>query len=202
MSGCLIVFEGIDGSGKTTQVKRLADALEVLGHRVLTTREPTDGPHGRKIRELSTRAAPMTADEELAYFLDDRREHVRDVIEPALGRGEVVITDRYFLSTAAYQGARGLDAEEVLARNESLFPLPDAVILVDLSPVAALRRVEERGGDRNRTYEREAFLERVAENFRGFRRDYIRVVDGDREPDRVHAAVRAALPDFFALSST
>ena len=201
MGGWLIVFEGIDGSGKTTQVERLAGALRALGRTVVTTREPTDGPHGRKIRDLSTRAAPMTPEEELGYFLEDRREHVREVIEPALERGEVVITDRYFLSTAAYQGARGLDPEAILVRNESLFPLPDAVVLIDLTAAAALRRVELRGANRNQAYEREEFLDRVAENFRSFERDYIRVVDGEAEPDDVHRVVREVLGDFLDPSA-
>ncbi|MEE3329104.1 MAG: dTMP kinase [Myxococcota bacterium] len=191
MAGCLIAFEGIDGSGKSTQVKRLASALRDAHHEVCETREPTDGEHGRKIRALSTRGAPLSLQEELDLFEKDRREHVHDLIAPALGRGEIVITDRYFLSTAAYQGARGLDSGAILRSHEALFPLPDVVFLIEVPVAAALLRVEARGEEKNQSYEKQAFLEEVAQLFRSFDRDYICSIPGDASESAVHEAVRS-----------
>lgn len=105
--GKLIAFEGIDGTGKSTQIKMLADRLTAEGLSVLSTREPTDGTFGKKIRELFVSREKVSPDEELALFMDDRREHVTSVIEPALAKGMIVLTDRYYFSTAAYQGAEG-----------------------------------------------------------------------------------------------
>src|SRR5207253_402183 len=104
-TGILIAIEGIDGAGKTTQVARLCKALEAVGETVVRSKEPTNGPHGRRVRE-SAQNGRLDPHEELATFLDDRREHVATVIGPALGRGEIVILDRYFYSTIAYQGPR------------------------------------------------------------------------------------------------
>ena len=193
MAGALIAFEGIDGSGKSSQVERLAGALRRAGHTVVATREPTDGKFGRKIRSLSTRDAPLSLREELDLFEEDRREHVEDLIRPALERDEVVITDRYFLSTAAYQGARGLDSTEILRAHEAIFPIPDVVFLIDLPPAAALLRVDARGEERNQAYEKEEFLEKVAALFRSFDRDYICAIRGEDTEEVVHAAVCAQL---------
>ncbi|MFL2936315.1 MAG: dTMP kinase [Myxococcota bacterium] len=193
MSGCLIAFEGIDGSGKSTQVERLASALRAAGHEVCVTREPTDGEHGRKIRALSTRGAPLSLEEELDLFEQDRREHVKELIAPALGRGEVVITDRYFLSTAAYQGSRGLDSDAILRSHEELFPIPDVVFFIDVPPEAALLRVEARGEEMNESYEKLGFLQDVAKLFRSFERAYICPISGEGSPETVHQAVLAQL---------
>ncbi|MEE3328009.1 MAG: dTMP kinase [Myxococcota bacterium] len=191
MAGFLIAFEGIDGSGKSTQVERLAAALREAGHDVCVTREPTDGEYGRKIRTLSTRGAPLSLEEELELYEQDRREHVDDLIAPALERGEIVITDRYFLSTAAYQGTRGLDSDSILRSHEGLFPLPDVVFFIDVPPEAALLRVEARGEEKNQAYEKLEFLEGVAALFRSFDRDYICTVSGEGSPSGVHEEVRA-----------
>jgi dTMP kinase len=193
LAGSLIAFEGIDGSGKSSQVERLAAALGRAGHTVVATREPTDGEFGRKIRSLSTRAAPLSPREELDLFERDRREHVEDLMRPALDRGEVVITDRYFLSTAAYQGARGLDSTEILLAHEARFPIPDVVFLIDLPPAVALLRVDARGEERNQAYEKEEFLEQVAALFRSFDRDYICPIRGEGTEEAVHEAVCAQL---------
>src|SRR5690606_29927239 len=104
--GLFIVLEGIDGTGKSTQAVRLGEWFSRAGHEVLISREPTDGPWGRKLRE-SAATGRLSADEELECFLEDRRQHVRELIEPALREGKVVILDRYYFSTMAYQGARG-----------------------------------------------------------------------------------------------
>jgi dTMP kinase len=105
--GLLIVFEGIDGTGKSTQMLLLARYLREKGLVVIETREPTNGQFGQKIRALYTNRNGISPEQELELFLADRREHVQNVLAPALREGKVVLCDRYFLSTAAYQGVVG-----------------------------------------------------------------------------------------------
>ncbi len=197
--GWLLAIEGIDGAGKTTQARLLAEALESIGHRVVLTKEPTNGPHGQKIRALSTSGADIPLEEELQYFLDDRQEHVDTCIAPALARGDVVITDRYFYSNVAYQGARGFDPNEILRRNEALFPVPAAVLLLEVSAKEGLRRVTARGEALNLAYERTDFLEAAAAVFAAIDRPNVHRVDGEQAPPAVHAEVRTRLAGLFAL---
>ena len=95
--GLFIVFEGIDGTGKSTQVRLLTEKLKKLGYAVVATREPTDGPYGQKIRELFLDRNTVSQDEELELFMADRAQHVEQVIAPALSDGRIVISDRYYL---------------------------------------------------------------------------------------------------------
>ena len=156
----LIAIEGIDGAGKTTIAKFLRDELEKRSYSVVLLKEPTDGEHGRKIKEAEKRFEP---EEELKLFLLDRKEDVERNILPALKNGKVVIMDRYYISSMAYQGARGLDMYEIQKVNEEIAPKPDLVIILDVSPHEGLRRVGRRG---NRTiFEEESYLEKVRKNF-------------------------------------
>jgi len=146
--GVLVVLEGIDGAGKSTQLRRLKEALERAGVEVMADREPTDGPHGRRLRASATEGRLGPA-EELELFIADRREHVEQVILPALGLGKVVLLDRYYFSNAAYQGSRGLDWEEILRVNEAFAPPPDLLFWLDLPPEASASRIEGRGMEVN-----------------------------------------------------
>jgi dTMP kinase len=197
--GLLVVFEGLDGSGKSTQLARLAEALEAGGHAVVRTREPHDCPSGRRIRAMARSGEGVAPAEELAWFLEQRRDHVRDVIAPALAAGRVVLCDRYFLSTVAYQGARGLDPARILRESESKFPLPDLVLLLEIEPAAGLARVAGRGGTAEPAFEGEAFLTRVAREFRALDLPYLVRIDARGTPDavagRVAAAVGRRLPE-------
>ena len=107
--GLFIVFEGIDGTGKTTQLHLLAEKLRQRGYAVVSTREPTEGVYGQKIRELFVDRGAASPERELELFIADREQHVKETIEPALADGCIVLSDRYYLSTVAYQGA---NAEE------------------------------------------------------------------------------------------
>lgn len=187
--GSLIVLEGLDGTGKSTQLPRLAERLATCGHRVLRTAEPYDCAPGRRIREIAKSGAAVAPEQELALFLEQRRLHVRECIEPALARGEVVLSDRYFLSTVAYQGARGLDAEALLAANEAEFPLPDLALLFVLGAAEGLARAAGRAGPAEPVFERRDFLERVAAIFAGLDRPYLARVDAAGSPDVVEARV-------------
>lgn len=151
----MIAVEGIDGAGKTTLANTLGDRLRAIGIAVNTSKEPTRGQWGTVLRE-SAASGRLTPDEELRLLLLDRRQHVDELINPALSRGEVVILDRYYPSNAAYQGAAGLDVTELLAQND-FAPQPDVVLVLDLDPAEGLRRIRARGDEPN-LFETEAAL--------------------------------------------
>jgi dTMP kinase len=160
--GILVAFEGIDGAGKTTQARALHASLRAAGVPSISTKEPTNGEWGQKIRRSATTGRLALADE-LHAFLEDRKEHVRDELEPALGAGKVVIVDRYFLSTVAYQGARGLDPAELLRLN-AFAPPPDLLFIFDIDPRIGLDRVAKRG-DVADLFEKEEELSKAREIF-------------------------------------
>ncbi|WP_313918555.1 dTMP kinase [Tahibacter sp.] len=156
--GLLIAIEGIDGAGKSTLARGLADELNKLGIEPLLTKEPTNGPHGTALRQSAT-TGRLSAEDELKLFVADRREHVEQLLRPALDAGRVVILDRYYFSNAAYQGAAGLDSAGILAQNEAFAPKPDLLLLLDLPPEIGLSRIAARG-DRANAFENEANLTR------------------------------------------
>jgi dTMP kinase len=197
--GLLIVFEGIDGSGKSTQLPRLAARLAATGRRVVTTREPHDCPAGRAIRAMARSGRPVAPEQELAWFFEQRRAHVREVVRPALARGDVVLSDRYFVSTAAYQGARGLDAAAILAASEVEFPVPDLVLWLDLPVSEGLARAAARGAPHEPAFEERAFLERVRATLASLARDYIVRIDARGEPDAVTARIERAVSQRLGL---
>ena len=196
--GSLIVFEGLDGTGKSTQLPRLAQRIAAAGHEVVSTREPYDCAPGREIRALAQRAEPAAPAAELELFVAQRRIHVREVIEPALARGAVVLSDRYFLSTVAYQGARGHDPDRLLRESEAEFPLPDLALLLDLDPAAGLARVGRRGAVREPAFEEAAYLERVAAIFRRIDRHWLVRIDAGAAPEVVHERVLGAVERVLA----
>lgn len=151
--GTLIVVEGIDGAGKTTQVGLLADALRTAGEEIVLSREPTDGPWGQKIRQ-SAQNGRMAPQDELAAFIEDRREHVAKVIGPALAARKIVLLDRYYYSTIAYQGARGIEPEELAQRMPQFAPVPDVVLFLDIPPALAIDRISTSRGDVPNEFER------------------------------------------------
>ena len=195
----LIAVEGIDGMGKSTQVAALVDRLNRAGRPALATREPTQGPWGRKIRGLALEGrGEVSPEDELDWFLRDRMEHVEAVIRPALRAGKIVVTDRYYFSTMAYQGALGIDPQRIREMNEALFPRPDLVILLRGDPRLGLARIarnRERGADAG--YEQAVYLDRVATLFAGFRDPSLRVIDArgslEEVAERIWAAVEPLL---------
>jgi dTMP kinase len=192
-AGRLVALEGLDGCGKTTQAARLAAALRARGHEVVLTREPTDGPFGRRIRSLAKSADPLTAAQERELFTEDRREHVARVIEPALAAGRWVLTDRYFLSTVAYQGARGLEWREILRSSEDEFPVPDVVLLFELPAAEGLARARARGGAPDPRFEQDEYLAQVERIFAAIDRPYLVRVDASGSAEAVTARALAAL---------
>lgn len=191
--GRLVVFEGVDGSGKSTQLRLLADHLRARGIDSRTTHEPTNGTWGQRIRAMARSGERVAPEEELRWFVEDRREHVVRVIEPALAAGQLVLSDRYFLSTVAYQGARGLDPQRLLAQAEAEFPPPDLAFVFTIDPSRGLARVAARGGTAEPAFEEAAFLARADAIFRAIERPWIARVAADAEESQVHAEVCATL---------
>jgi len=201
-AGVLLVFEGLDGSGKSTQLPLLATTLRRAGHAVVETREPYDCPAGRRIRQAiqhSEADGGLTPDEELRLFIEQRQDHVRDVITPALARGEVVLSDRYYLSTVAYQGARGLDAERLLRESEARFPVPDLVLWLDLPVEEGLARVDARGAGREAAFEQADFLGRVRGILAALECPYLCRVDAAGTPAAVAERVAASVAERTGL---
>lgn len=189
--GRFIVFEGIDGSGKTTLSRMFYETLAAAGIDAAWFREPTDSRWGKKIRSLAQKKAALPPEKELSYFIADRRWDVREQIEPALAQGRVVVLDRYFYSTACYQGARGLDLEEILKKNREFAPEPDLVFLIDVEVKIALKRIEREGRSPAILFEKEAFLERVRALYLKLaaRQSNFVLIDGALSPPEVLAAI-------------
>lgn len=201
MPGIFIVIEGIEGSGKTTAVRRLAEALEAAHYDVVATREPGGTAIGERIRAflLDDRVA-FCAETEALLFAAARAQHVREVILPALERGAIVVCDRFVDSSLAYQwGGRGLPKEAVLAAQAlaTRGVVPDLKILLDLPVDAGLARRASDEGPMNRIDEEsQAFHERVRSAYHALVAEdpgRWRVVDAGQSPESVHEALWAAV---------
>jgi len=200
-SGTLIAFEGIDGSGKSTQLPRLAARLRAAGHAVLCSGEPWEGCEaGRRIRRMARSGQRVPARTELAWFVEQRRAHLRERVLPALARGEIVLLHRYYLSSVAYQGARGLDWREILAAHPAPeFPAPDLVLLLDLPPTAGLARVEARAAAAEPAFEERAFLESVREIFLALRLPSLARIAAAAAPAEVEREIARCVAQRLAL---
>jgi dTMP kinase len=192
-----VTFEGIDGSGKTTQARLLAERLEREGVDVVLTREPGGTPLGEAVRDLVLHGEHVAPWAEVALYAAARAQHVDQVIRPALERGATVVCDRYVDSSAAYQGgARRLGVDTVLELNLTVVGglMPDHTVLVEISPETAAARVGV-SGDR---IERDgvALWTRAAEAYRDLaardRRRYV-VVDGTRPVDELAEEIHGHL---------
>ena len=190
--GLLIAFEGIDGTGKSTQLPLLADWLRGQGCAVVETREPTDGPYGREIRALYRDRSRVSRERELELFVLDRRQHVTECILPALEQGRIVLTDRYYFSTAAYQGAGGSDPAAIFAAN-AFAPEPDLVLLLTLPVDEGVARIRDLRGETLNDFEQQEQLEKVAALFASFPHDCIVRIQAARPVAAVQAAIREAV---------
>lgn len=192
--GRLVVFEGIDGTGKSTHIGRLRKYLEGKGLEVVQSFEPTRGQWGRMLRDSAV-TGRLSVEEEVELFLKDRREHVETLIAPALARGAWVLLDRYYLSMMAYQGARGVDASVIRAANEEFAPVPDAVVWLDIPVSVALERIGSRG-ERD-AFETEAGLTACRSVFASIHEPWMLRVDADAGREKVAARVRETLKWHF-----
>jgi dTMP kinase len=194
-----VTFEGVDGSGKSTQARLLAERLRSEGREVVLTREPGGTPAGEQIREILLHGERVAPWAEAALFAAARAQLVDEVIRPALARGADVVSDRYVDSSLAYQGlARGLGVERVLELNllATSGLLPDRTFLILLPPAeAAARR-----GDEPDRIEREGpeFAEEVDRAYREIAKVFgqrVTVVDGSLNPEDIAEIVRGQLRD-------
>ena len=187
--GFLIAIEGIDGAGKTTQAHALKERLVKQGLRDVYAKEPTTGKWGKLLRE-SAETGRLSIEEEVELFLKDRREHVSEFLLPQLRDGVIVIVDRYYFSMAAYQGARGLDPEQLLRQNEEFAPEPDLLVLMDLEVETGLGRVRARG-DRANLFEQTDALQKAREIFLNIQRPYLLKIDARNDRTQVAEEVLA-----------
>jgi dTMP kinase len=211
-AGRFITFEGIEGTGKSTQIARLADRLRASGCDTRITREPGGTDLGLQLRALLLRPddrsiSPLA---ELLLYTTDRVQHLEEVVEPALRQGAVVLCDRYLDATLAYQGyGRGLGVERILAlhRHPPLDRRPDRTILIDVDPVRAVGRARQRNVDLDLDSSEGRFERERIDFHRRVRDGYLRLaaeaprrirrVDGSGDPDEVERRVLEALQDLL-----
>lgn len=189
--GILITIEGIDGVGKTTHVKMLAKYLRGKGYEVEQLREPTDGFWGKKIKNLTKRGRNVKPEEECQWFIKDRMEDVKNNINPALKNAKIVIMDRYYYSTMAYQGALGLDVNKIRKENEKFAPKPDLVIILDVPPEVGLARITNNRKEKLNYFETLDYQNKVRELFLTMRsQDNVKILDGNRSAEEVQEEIR------------
>ena len=179
----LVNLEGIDGCGKSTQSKLLLEKLEGKGEKVIILKEPTKRPHGQKLWDVLHGKRKASNEEILELFVLDRKQHVEEKIQPALDDGTVVLMDRYYYSSMAYQVAGGIDVEEI--REKHVFaPRPDVVLIFDLPVSVALERVK--GHSDADEFEKEEHLEKVREAYLDLENDpLVRIVDATGTPEEI-----------------
>ena len=192
-----IVFEGIDGSGKSTQCDLLFGHAASLGLQAVRLAEPTDGTWGRTIRSMLKTTDMPSAEEQLRLFILDRQDDVKSNILPALNEKKIVIMDRYYYSNAAYQGAAGLAPEHIIAENRNMrFPEPDRVYFVDIPPETAIQRVSGRRNKTKEIFEKESFLRKVREIFLSIADERFLVIDGTKSIEEIFDIIKK---DFITL---
>ena len=179
-----IVFEGIDGSGKTTLSEMLYKHLSSEGIPAVQDHEPTEGYWGRLLRNM-LRDDSSKAGELLELFIKDREDDVEKNINPALQNGKSVILDRYYYSNAAYQGAMGIPPVSIIRENQNKnFPKPDRVYLVDISPELALERILRRN-IKTEIFEKAKFLEKVREIYHNIADETFLILNGSKKPEEL-----------------
>lgn len=208
-----ITFEGIEGCGKSTQIKRLTAWLEKQGHEVVNTLEPGGSRIGLELRKLllTMESTDLTSETELFLYLADRAQHMGSTVRPALAEGKIVLSDRFADSTVAYQGyGRGLDPKLLHTLNEVAVgdDWPSLTLVLDLDAEMGLKRALKRNLAEGLTvdegrFEAEAmsFHNRVREGYltlAALYQDRIKVVDGSLDPDAVFVQVRACVEEKLA----
>ena len=207
MSAKFIVFEGIDGAGKTTQIKLLRDALVSRGIDCYITAEPTDMPSGKKIREALSGRVPVTTAQMADMFAADRVIHNKDAeqgIDVTLERGVTVISDRYYYSSLAYQGAE-LGYEHVARLNleNPDIRMPDMCIFLDLSPEKSLERIGKRADTPTEIYENYDYLEKTRRMFFDVfdklraRGEKIEIIDASGSAEEISEVILARVLPLF-----
>jgi len=193
--GVFIVFEGIDGSGKSTHIKKLANELRNIGYYVIETAEPSKDEIGSFIRRYAKRNdGRLPVEVEALLFAADRRMHLKNVIEPALRNGHIVISDRYLHSTLAYQGALGLELDWIRELNRFAMKA-DLTILLDILPEFSLQRMKRK----KTVFEETDYLSKV----RGIYLEFVKQgemvkIDADRSKKVIYEEILALVKTFLS----
>lgn len=209
MSGHFITFEGIDGSGKSTQAKLLADRLRAEGFEVVLTREPGGSVGAEEIRALVLEGDPdrWSAETEILLFTAARRDHLERTILPAVAAGKIVICDRFADSTRMYQGLSRGDLRGIVDQLHSLMigREPDLTVLIDMDPATGLARAKSRQTAEERFEDfGQALQEQMRKGFLDLSQEYanrFRVIDGARDMDSVANAVYATVKQHIEASA-
>lgn len=204
--GTFITLEGIDGSGKSTQARRLADTLRTAGRDVLLTREPGGSPGAEEIRRLLVEGDPdrWSGETEILLFTAARRDHLEKTIRPALEAGRVVISDRFADSTRVYQGAARGELRDFVDRlhDMAIGIEPDLTLVIDMDPAIALSRGLARNSGEDRFEDLgEGFQSRLRDGFLALAKEHAdrcTLIDGNRDADAVAADIRAAVEAHLA----
>jgi len=188
--GKFIVFEGLDGSGLSTQAKLLKEYLENRGIKTVLTKEPTKNSSiASKIHQALSHQIEIDSLQLQKLFAQDRREHLENLIIPSLKEGKFVISDRYFFSSFAFGSEKEEDLEKIIELNKD-FLMPDLVLLLKVRPKVCIERIKKRG-EEIKLFEKEEKLEKVWKNYQKLvdMFDVIKVIDGEQEIDKVQREV-------------
>lgn len=198
--GKFIVFEGLDGSGQSTQAELLREFLKEKGYQVLVTKEPTnDSEPGKKIRKILEGEEKCLPLDFQRLYVQDRKWHLENVIIPALEQGKIVISDRYFFSTFAFGASEGLDIIELYQLNEE-FLLPDIVFFLDVNPKLCMTRIEKRGIEKQ-FFEKEEKLTKVYGNYKKTFKDFegktkIYFINGEKSINEVFEEIKNYVKEY------
>ncbi len=186
MLGKFIVIEGMDGSGKTVQIKLLSGSLKNKNIQIVETKNPTNGRIGTLIREhhLKNHTVPLA---DALMFAADRAEQVETIIKPSIEQGNVVISDRYYHSNLVYQSNQGIPFSWLKQINK-FFPKPDLTIILDIELISALKRINSNRGQKEK-FENDKFLKSIRKKYlqlpKKLKENFV-LIDGDREIEKVH----------------
>ena len=184
--GWLFVFEGIDGTGKSTQCSKMEEYLDSKEVPCVHLREPTNGIWGQKIRKILTVGrCNVTREEELSWFIEDRKEDVEKNILPALDQNKVVLLDRYYYSTAAYQGALGFNPDSIINDNEIFAPVPDRAYIFSATPEECLARIKK-SRETQSSFEKLEYLQSVQKIFDTFEGYNIKRINSNKTIEDIH----------------
>jgi dTMP kinase len=206
MSGTFITFEGIDGSGKSTQSRKLAETLKSAGHEIVLTREPGGSDGAEAIRRLLVEGDPgrWSPETELLLFNAARRDHLERLIDPALADGKIVISDRFADSTRVYQGATRGDLRGLVDKLHDLMigREPDLTFIIDMDPEIALSRglARQSGEDRFEDFGI-GFQHKLRAGFKDLALSFphrVKLIDGNRPPEDVAALIEIAVTERLA----
>lgn len=192
--GKFIVFEGLDGSGQTTQVSLLGEFLSRNGYDVIKTKEPTQTSEaGKRIKEVLEEHIEIDPLEFQKLYAQDRKEHLENIVIPELKKGTIVISDRYFFSTFAYGTAHGSDLEELIELNDN-FLYPDITFLLKVDPKVSINRIERRG-DPQTLFEKQERLSKVWDVYSTFPSKFenVHLINGEESIEEVAEQIKSKL---------